>query len=79
MHYFGSKQELFQRVTHDRPVPELTGTADHVTEQILARRAASAPAVTYRAVADVKGLHRLGAAGHTVRLPDRDGTPGQLL
>jgi AcrR family transcriptional regulator len=41
MHYFGSKQQLFQRVTHDRPVPELTGTADHVTEQILATLAES--------------------------------------
>jgi len=41
MHYFGSKQELFQRVTHDAPVPKLTGTADHVTEQILARLADS--------------------------------------
>jgi hypothetical protein len=41
MHYFGSKQELFQRVTHDNPGPELTGTADHVTEQILARLADS--------------------------------------
>jgi AcrR family transcriptional regulator len=41
MHYFGSKQELFQRVTHDTPVQELTGTVDHVTEQILARLADS--------------------------------------
>jgi AcrR family transcriptional regulator len=41
MHYFSSKQELFQRVTHDSPMPELTGTADHVTEQILARLADS--------------------------------------
>jgi AcrR family transcriptional regulator len=41
MHYFGSKQELFQRVTHDSPMPELTGTADHVTEQVLARLADS--------------------------------------
>jgi AcrR family transcriptional regulator len=41
MHYFGSKQELFQRVTHDRPVQELTGTADDITEQILARLADS--------------------------------------
>jgi AcrR family transcriptional regulator len=41
MHYFGSKQELFQRVTHGRTVPELTGTADHVTEQILAMLADS--------------------------------------
>ena len=41
MHYFGSKQQLFQRVTHDRPLQELTGTADHVTDQILARLADS--------------------------------------
>jgi AcrR family transcriptional regulator len=39
MHYFGSKRELFQRVTHGRPGPELSGTADQVTEQILARLA----------------------------------------
>ena len=41
MHYFGSKQELFQRVTHDPPAQELTGTADDITEQILARLADS--------------------------------------
>jgi AcrR family transcriptional regulator len=41
MHYFGSKQGLFQRVTHARPVPELNGSADQVTEQILARLAES--------------------------------------
>jgi len=37
MHYFGSKRELFQRVTHGRTGPELSGSADQVTEQILAR------------------------------------------
>lgn len=37
MHYFGSKQGLFQRVTHARPAPELSGSAEQVTEQILAR------------------------------------------
>ena len=41
MHYFGSKQALFQRVTHARPVPELSGSAEQVTEQILARLAES--------------------------------------
>jgi AcrR family transcriptional regulator len=41
MHYFGSKQELFQRVTHARAVPELSGSAEQVTEQILARLAES--------------------------------------
>lgn len=39
MHYFGSKQGLFQRVTHARPVPELSGSAERVTEQLLARLA----------------------------------------
>ena len=41
MHYFGSKQGLFQLVTHARPVPELSGSAEQVTEQILARLAES--------------------------------------
>lgn len=41
MHYFGSKQALFQRVTHARPMPELSGSAEQVTEQILARLAES--------------------------------------
>jgi AcrR family transcriptional regulator len=41
MHYFGSKRELFQQVTHARPVPELGGSAQEVTEQILARLAES--------------------------------------
>jgi AcrR family transcriptional regulator len=37
MHYFGSKQELFQQVTHGGPGLELSGTAEQVTEQVLAR------------------------------------------
>src|SRR3984885_14283829 len=41
MPYFGSKQELFQRVTHARRVPELSGSAEQVTEQVLARLAES--------------------------------------
>ena len=41
MHYFGSKQGLFQRVTHARPVPELSGSAGQVTELVLARLAES--------------------------------------
>jgi AcrR family transcriptional regulator len=47
MHYFGSKRELFQRVTQARALPELGGTAAEVTEQILAMLAepsADAPA-----------------------------------
>jgi AcrR family transcriptional regulator len=41
MHYFGAKEELFQRVTHARPLAELSGTAEQVTEQVLARLAES--------------------------------------
>jgi AcrR family transcriptional regulator len=41
MHYFGSKQDLFERVTHALPANELTGTAEQVTEQVLARMAES--------------------------------------
>ena len=41
MHYFGSKQGLFQYVTRARAVPELSGSAEQVTEQILARLAES--------------------------------------
>jgi AcrR family transcriptional regulator len=36
MHYFGSKQELFQRVIETAPVPEVSGTPEEATEQILA-------------------------------------------
>jgi len=41
MHYFGSKRELFQRVTQQAPLPDLSGTPERVTEQILARLAES--------------------------------------
>jgi AcrR family transcriptional regulator len=41
MHYFGSKRELFQRVTEASPLPDLSGTPEQVTEQILARLAES--------------------------------------
>ena len=36
MHYFGSKQELFRRVTEAAPVPEVSGTPQQAAEQILA-------------------------------------------
>ena len=36
MHYFGSKQELFQRVTQASPAQPLGGTPEQVSEQILA-------------------------------------------
>jgi AcrR family transcriptional regulator len=36
MHYFGSKQELFQRVIDAAPIPEVSGTPGQAAEQILA-------------------------------------------
>jgi AcrR family transcriptional regulator len=36
MHYFGSKQELFQRITRASPAQPLGGTPEQVSEQILA-------------------------------------------
>lgn len=41
IHYFGSKQELFQQVTRAAPAPDLAGTTDEVIEQMLARLADS--------------------------------------
>src|SRR5260370_11779715 len=36
MHYFGSKQDLFRRVTDAAPVPEVSGVPGQAAEQILA-------------------------------------------
>ena len=41
VHYFGSKKELFGRVTRARALPTLSGTAAQVTEQILTNIAES--------------------------------------
>jgi len=36
MHYFESKQELFRRVIGNAPIPEVSGTPEQATDQILA-------------------------------------------
>jgi len=49
MHYYGSKQELFRRVIDAAPVPEVSGTPEQATEQILATladRLANEPAAS---------------------------------
>jgi AcrR family transcriptional regulator len=49
MHYFGSKQQLYQRVIDAAPVPEISGTPAEAAEEILtglAGRLASAPAAS---------------------------------
>src|ERR1700742_5380151 len=40
MHYFGSKQQLYQRVIDAAPVPEISGTPAEAAEQVLATLAA---------------------------------------
>lgn len=49
MHYFGSKQELYRQVIEAAPTPEVGGTPDEATEQILttlAGQLADAPAAS---------------------------------
>jgi AcrR family transcriptional regulator len=41
MHYFGTKQELFQRISQARPMQPFSGTPVQVSEQILDRLADS--------------------------------------
>jgi AcrR family transcriptional regulator len=37
MHYFGSKQQLFERITHGSPAQPPTGTPEQICEQLLAQ------------------------------------------
>ncbi len=67
MHYFGSKQELFQRVTHAQPVPELSGSAEQVTEQILARLAESLANEPVHSLALLRSMLTHPEAAQTLR------------
>ncbi len=67
MHYFGSKQELFQRVTRARPVPELSGSAEQVTEQILARLAESLASEPVHSLALLRSMLTHPEAAQTLR------------
>jgi AcrR family transcriptional regulator len=67
MHYFGSKGELFQSVTHGRPTQELTGTADQVTEQILARLADSLANEPVQSLALLRSMLTHPDAARTMR------------
>ena len=63
MHYFGSKQGLFQRVTHARPVPELSGSA----EQILARLAEMLASEPVHSLALLRSMLTHPEAAQTLR------------
>jgi AcrR family transcriptional regulator len=67
MHYFGSKQGLFQRVTHARAVPELSGSAEQVTEQILARLAESLASEPVHSLALLRSMLTHPEAAQTLR------------
>lgn len=67
MHYFGSKQGLFQCVTRARPVPELSGSAEQVTEQILARLAESLASEPVHSLALLRSMLTHPEAAQTLR------------
>ena len=67
MHYFGSKQGLFQCVTRARPVPELSGSAEQVTEQILARLAESLASEPVYSLALLRSMLTHPEAAQTLR------------
>lgn len=67
MHYFGSKQGLFERVTRARPVPELSGSAEQVTEQILARLAEMLTSEPAHSLALLRSMLTHPEAGQALR------------
>lgn len=67
MHYFGSKQELFQRVTHASPPQELAGTPEEVSEQILARLADSLATEPVHSLAMLRSMLTHREAAEAVR------------
>jgi AcrR family transcriptional regulator len=67
MHYFGSKQELFQRVTHASPPQELAGTPEEVSEQILARLADSLATEPVQSLAMLRSMLTHPEAAEAVR------------
>ncbi len=56
IHYFGSKEELFSRVTRAGPALSLTGSADEMTEQILDNLAASVVNVPVRSLVMLRSM-----------------------
>jgi AcrR family transcriptional regulator len=67
MHYFGSKQDLFQRVTQASPAQGLTGPPDQVSEQILARLADSLASEPVQSLAMLRSMLTHPEAAEAVR------------
>lgn len=56
IHYFGSKQQLYERVTSPNPAPQLTGTAQEVCEQLLDQLAQSMRHPPLRSLAVLRSM-----------------------
>jgi AcrR family transcriptional regulator len=67
MHYFGSKQELFDRVTHGAgPLPALTGPPSQVAEQVLAQLADSLETEPVQSLAVLRSMLTHPEAAHSL-------------
>jgi AcrR family transcriptional regulator len=67
MHYFGSKQQLFERVTHGpRPSFDLTGPPGQVAEQVLAQLAESLETEPVQSLANLRSMLTHPEAAHSV-------------
>jgi AcrR family transcriptional regulator len=67
MHYYGSKQQLFDRVTHGTQAPvELTGSPSQVAEQVLAQLADALATEPVQSLANLRSMLTHPEAAHSV-------------
>ncbi len=67
MHYFGSKQELFEKVTHGAgPLPGLAGPPGQVAEQVLAQLADSLETEPVQSLAVLRSMLTHPEAAHSL-------------
>jgi AcrR family transcriptional regulator len=67
MHYFGSKQQLFERVTHgSHPPPGLAGSPSQVAEQVLDQLAESLVTEPVQSLANLRSMLTHPEAAHSV-------------
>lgn len=67
MHYFGSKQELFEKVTQGAgPLPDLTGPPSQVAEQVLAQLADSLETEPVQSLAVLRSMLTHPEAAHSL-------------
>jgi AcrR family transcriptional regulator len=67
MHYFGSKQDLFEEVTHGAgPLPDLAGPPSQVAEQVLAQLADSLETEPVQSLAMLRSMLTHPEAAHSL-------------